>query len=267
MSRRVPNLLHTFLFLALTIFCFLLVEAVLLVTSSSRMVATLSNQRLQVPAEAAAYLLTLAIAPFAFAALWDRPFLRGIAWNASAVRPLFGIAGIITGFLAQAATTLIPVHKDVPIEGIFRNPALIWFLAFLGVVVAPVFEEIVFRGFLLPALALAVDWLRLPRGAHLAPDEALAALDQWRASESFSRPALVIASIVTSVLFALIHAPQLGYTWAAIALLACVSLLLCYVRLRTHSVAASALFHACYNLSVFLTLYVATGGFRHLDRM
>jgi membrane protease YdiL (CAAX protease family) len=46
-----------------------------------------------------------------------------------------------------------------------------------------------------------------------------------------------------------------------------VSLVLCAVRIRTGSVAASAFVHSCYNLSVFVSLFVATGGFRHLDKM
>jgi membrane protease YdiL (CAAX protease family) len=51
-----------------------------------------------------------------------------------------------------------------------------------------------------------------------------------------------------------------------VGLLAGVSLVLCWVRVRYDSVAASTVCHACYNLSVFLTIFVGTGGFRHLDR-
>ena len=150
-------------------------------------------------------------------------------------------------------------------EQFFHNPATIWLLVAFGTLLAPLFEEILFRGFLLPAIAIAVDWLRLPRHPALDPSEALSHLDTWRASESFSVPALLVASILTSLFFALIHAPQLGYTWPAIALLAAVSLVLCYVRLRTRSVAASTFIHASYNFSVFITLFITTGGFRHLE--
>jgi membrane protease YdiL (CAAX protease family) len=69
------------------------------------------------------------------------------------------------------------------------------------------------------------------------------------------------------VLFVLIHGPQLAWTLSALGLLMAVSLLLCVVRIRMRSVAASALVHGCYNLSVFVTLFVATGGFRHLDKV
>jgi membrane protease YdiL (CAAX protease family) len=46
-----------------------------------------------------------------------------------------------------------------------------------------------------------------------------------------------------------------------------VSLLLTYVRVKTRSVAASAIVHSAYNAFVFLTVLLATGGYRHLDRM
>ena len=264
MLRRVPNLLDTFLFLSLTVVCFVAAEGLMLALAPGSVRVALANQRLQIPVEGAAYVLALALASFAFGALWQRSFWVGIAWRAAALRPVLAVAGLLVGFVAQAATTLISVKKDIPIEGLFRNAGLIWALAVLGVVIAPVFEEIVFRGFLLPAIAAAVDWMRLPR---VTPEEAVEELERWQAAEGFSMAALVIASLITSLLFALIHAPQLGYTWAAIGLLGGVSLVLCWVRIRTDSVAASSLFHGCYNLSVFVTIYVATGGFRHMDRL
>jgi membrane protease YdiL (CAAX protease family) len=47
----------------------------------------------------------------------------------------------------------------------------------------------------------------------------------------------------------------------------CVSLVLCGVRLWTHSLAASTLIHATYNGTIFTILFFATGGFRHLDKI
>ena len=45
------------------------------------------------------------------------------------------------------------------------------------------------------------------------------------------------------------------------------SLVLCFVRLRLRSVMASTLIHASYNATIFLTAFVATGGYRHLDKI
>ena len=39
------------------------------------------------------------------------------------------------------------------------------------------------------------------------------------------------------------------------------------VRVKWHSLAASALVHACYNGTIFALIFVATSGFRHLDKL
>lgn len=265
-SSRIPNLLHTLFFLTLTVFSFLLAQALLLAfTHGQHVAATLANQRLQLIAEVLTYLFTLGLAFFAFPIFWQQPFLAGIRWNPESVSWRLPILGLALGFAAQATEIFLPHPKDAPIEQLFRNPALIWFLALFGVVLGPLFEEFAFRGFLLPAIANAVDYLRIPRDPD--PLVSLERLIAWRSSSTFSALALTVSTVITSLLFALLHAPQLGYTWPAVALLATVSAVLCLVRIRTGSVAASALVHGCYNLSIFVTLFLSTSGFRHLDRV
>ena len=265
LTTRIPNLGHTLLFLVFLFLALILAEgsvlAVALPHPLTRAVLNqaLLNQRLQLTANALTYAFTLAAAWVILPLLWQRSLLAGIRWNAAAARPRLIALGLGLGFASQAVSSLLPTPKEMPIDKLFHDPALIWFLAIFGTCVAPLFEEIFFRGFLLPALTIAVDYLRLPKDFD--------ALDRWRHSGYFSTLALCLSSILTSVLFALIHAPQLGRNWAPVALLACVSLVLCGIRIRTRSVAASTLVHATYNLSVFLTLAIATGGFRHLDKV
>jgi membrane protease YdiL (CAAX protease family) len=50
-------------------------------------------------------------------------------------------------------------------------------------------------------------------------------------------------------------------------LIGLVSLVLCAVRLRLNSLAASTLVHAAYNFTLFAGMLVATDGFRHLDKL
>ncbi len=262
--RRIPNLGHFLLMLLLLALSFLSSEIVGLGMTGSlhgmdAAARAMLNQRLQLSVNISAYIVTLAAAAVFFPALWRRPFLVGISWNFRATTLRLLPVGLVLGFVAQGFSALLPVPKDIPVEALFRNHALIWTLALFGTLLAPVFEEILFRGFLLPACALAIDYLRLPRD--------LEALDTWRSSDIFSGRALVFSSLLTSLLFALIHAPQLGLSWPSVSLLAVVSLILCYVRLRTGSVAASTLVHASYNFSVFLTLFLTSDGFRHLDRV
>ncbi len=270
-TMRIPNLFHLVLLLALAGLGFLLAEGAIAMAHPHSLQTALQNERLQTFAEIAAYLLALTAANFLFPALWHRSFASGIAWNPRGVRLALIPLGLGLSFAVVAVESLLPMPADAPIETMFKSPGVIWPLTFLGIVLAPLFEEIVFRGFLLPGVAIAFDYLRLKRSPD--PLESLATLDRWRASTAFSRSALVFAAILTSILFALLHAPQLAFswthaaTWPAVAILMLVSLVLCAVRIRTGSVAASTLVHAAYNSSVFLTLFVATGGYRHMDKL
>ena len=78
---------------------------------------------------------------------------------------------------------------------------------------------------------------------------------------------MVIASIATSLPFALLHAEQQGHSLGPFLLLITVSMILCAVRLKTRSLAASTLVHACYNFLIFSIMLISTGGFRHFDKL
>ena len=85
---------------------------------------------------------------------------------------------------------------------------------------APLAEEILFRGFLLPAFAIAYDWLCLPRTE--------AARASWQSSNALTRNSLIFSTVLTSTLFALVHGKQTAFTWPILALLFAVSLILGY---------------------------------------
>ena len=130
-----------------------------------------------------------------------------------------------------------------------------------AVTLAPFFEEMAFRGFLLPALATAWDWISEKSTGKSARPLAADGHPQW------SIPAMIFASILTSLPFALLHADQTGKALGPFLLLITVSLILCAVRLKTRSLAASTLVHASYNFLIFFLMLISTGGFRHLDKM
>ena len=199
---------------------------------------------------------------FLFPLLWRRSFLAGIEWNALAARrywPRLLSAGLLLSVLAQFAEHFVPEPAKPEIEHLMHSPAGAWSAMLLGTLLAPVFEEIAFRGFLLPALATAYDWLSLERTP--------AALRRWQRTTGHSEAALVFGALVSSVVFALLHAPQLQHSWGPVSVILGVGLVLATVRIRTHSVACSAVVHLCYNLTIFVAALVATGGFRHLDRL
>jgi membrane protease YdiL (CAAX protease family) len=124
--------------------------------------------------------------------------------------------------------------KSLPIEEYFRTPASAYALAAFGILVAPLVEELFFRGFLFPALAR-------PLGVG-------------------------IAMVITAGGFALIHSEQLAHAWAPLLVLFAVGLVLTAVRAKTKSVAVCVLIHVGYNCALFTLVFIATGGFRHMER-
>ena len=120
-------------------------------------------------------------------------------------------------------------REDVPIEELFhyKNTAIL-FMA-MAVLVAPLVEETVFRGYLYPLFA-----------------------------KYFGVAASVL---VTGVLFGLMNGAQLGWTWSLVAVLTAVGIIFTFVRARTGSVFASFLLHLGYNSMIAAVTILGTQGF------
>ena len=264
--RRIPNFGHTVLFFTVAFITLLLTSVSLFaVAMGFRLMGPESSDqllrepRLLIPAMAIGYLIAGVIVWALFTYLWERPFVRALQWNFAAVRGRWVVllaGGVGLSLVVQFLSNFLPVPKTLPIDDFFRTSADVWLVALFGTFVAPVFEELAFRGFLLPSLASSWDWLR-GRNDRVNEDQ----------DPGWSVAALVVSCTVTSIGFALVHADQLAHAWAPLAVLFAVSLVLCGVRLWTHSLAASTLIHATYNGTIFTILFFATGGFRHLDKI
>lgn len=210
------------------------------------------------------YVLTFIGCLVIFPIVWHKGLLEGVHWHGSAAvrRSRNLISAAVACFaLALVNSVLMPGPVDAPIDKIFRMPGAAWMLFAFGVTLAPFFEELGFRGFLLPALCTSFDWMREKTTGQFPRPLDEDGHPQW------SMPAMVTASILTSILFAGIHAEQTGNSLGPFLLLVCVSLVLCWARLSTRSLAASVLVHASYNFLLFSLMLIGTGGFRHLDRM
>jgi uncharacterized protein len=264
---RIPHFGHAALFLAIAAIFLLLTQLLLigLIHPSAiggKVAAGSVSPKLLIGSQALTYIGTLALSWFLFPFLWKRSFADGIQANLDAARrntlrliPM----GLVLSLAVQAISSLATMPKDIPMDDFFRTASDIWLVTVFGTLVAPLFEEILFRGFLLPAFAIAYDWLSLPRTP--------AALEAWHSNNRLSRASLIFSAVLTSILFATLHGQQTGFAWPVLILLFCVSLVLSYVRLRLRSVMASALIHVSYNATIFLFAFVATGGYRHLDKI
>lgn len=261
-AKHIPHIGHALLFFIIAWLSLSLAELILLAAAHLHTEEAMrAHQTLVMFAQGISYLPTLAIAWLLFRELWGMPFARGIEWNTLAVRRwwywIIGLGVVMSG-LAQFALRFVAEPKSSPLDQVLRTTHGAWMMTAFGVLLAPVTEEIAFRGFLLPALAIAYDWLALERTP--------AGLQRWQSSSMHSRAALVFAAIFSSIPFALLHVGQLQHAWGAVGILYGVSLVLSFVRIRMNSVAASTLMHATYNLTVFVVLFIGTGGYRHMEK-
>ena len=261
-ARHIPHIGHALLFF---IIAWLSLGACVLIVLGAAHLHTeeqiKAHQGLAMLGQAVSYVILLAVAWVLFPRLWDRSFSLGIEWNALAAKRWWYwilIVGAGMSGLAQFALRFVAEPKSSPLDQILRTTSGAWWMTAFGVLLAPLTEEIAFRGFLLPALAIAYDWLAMERTP--------AGLQKWQSSSMHSRAALIFASIFSSIPFALMHAGQLQHAWGALGILYAVSLVLSAVRVRTSSVACSVLMHATYNFTVFVVLFIGTDGYRHMEK-
>lgn len=116
-------------------------------------------------------------------------------------------------------STFFPPTSAPPIEKLVESTKSVVLLVIFGIALAPITEEIMFRGFFFNAL------------------------------EDFGGPRLAVPC--TAVLFALLHAPQLWGSWAGIALIFVVGYVLSIVRNRSNSLIPSFVVHVSYNSMLF----------------
>ena len=170
--------------------------------------------------------------------LRDAPFWSTVGWrrlpgDASSLRSrawpyFFSGCGLAAGVAAVSAG--VRPKGKMPIEEFFKDPRGTMLLMFLAVLVAPLVEETLFRGYLYPLFARK---LGVPLGIFL-----------------------------TGLLFGIMHGSQLGWTWGIVIPLIVVGLVLTYVRARTGTVFASYLLHLGYNSLIALAVALATKGFQ-----
>ncbi len=188
-----------------------------------------------VVAQLFAYVVVFAFMVWLVRGHYHHRFFAEVRWKWPQGWWLYLGLGVVLSITLQAVASFLPMPKELPIDKFFQTPAEAWVLSLFGMSVAPLMEELFFRGFLYPVLA--------------------------------RRLGLVAGIGLTSLGFGLIHAPQLGRAWAPVLVVFLVGVALTVVRARTKSVAASMLVHMAYNGTLSLALFVASSGFRHLDKL
>jgi uncharacterized protein len=162
---------------------------------------------------------------------------RAIQWNLPGRR--LAINALMLGAALAMVSDIgeIVFHRwipdSLPITEYFKDRPSALLLAAFGILVAPLMEELFFRGFLYPAMA------------------------RWTGP--------FVSIVVTASAFSLLHGAQLGYSWAPLLLIFIVGVALTVTRVVTRSVATGVIVHMTYNFALLLQTYIVTNGFRHMQ--
>jgi uncharacterized protein len=162
------------------------------------------------------------------------PFGSAIRW--SWPRNALGLLllGAFMLLVLSMLENLLPMPKDTPFDKLFARPRDAYLIAIIAVSLGPLVEELFFRGFLYPVLAR-----------------------RW---------GMAWAIFLTALPFAVMHMPQYGWAWGALAVIFIVGVVCGTVRAVTKSVGASFLVHVGYNgVQMIIALFV-TRGFTHMPK-
>jgi membrane protease YdiL (CAAX protease family) len=191
------------------------------------------------------------------AVLRDSPFWRSLGWKRLDANPVAGkrnpwmyfFSGCGLAIFVGFASSRVKETGHVPMQDLFKSRSGAFLLMAMAVLVAPLVEETVFRGYLYPLFASKFS--RFAERFGLDSPDAL-------------RYGTAAGVLLTGILFGLMHGAQLGWTWDLVSLLTLVGLILTFVRARTGTVFASFLLHLGYNSMIAVSSIIATKGFTHM---
>jgi membrane protease YdiL (CAAX protease family) len=150
--------------------------------------------------------------------------------GATVLKYLF--TGVALAITVTVMGQFVKQSGPVPFEEFFKARQSVLMLMAFGILVAPLVEETIFRGFLYPV-----------------------------AARQFG---IAGGIIFTGIIFGAFHAMQLWGAWGQISLLVLVGIVLSAIRARTHNVLASFIVHVAYNSTLFAGLLIGSHALRDI---
>ena len=153
---------------------------------------------------------------------YGEPFWSALGWNFPIPRPfLLLVAGPAMAFSLSAIGVLLRTPLETSqVEDLINSRESLAAVMLFGVVFAPIFEELLFRGFLFPLLARSAGpWLGI---------------------------------LFTAIPFAALHGAQNHWNWQPVVLIGVAGAVFGWVRYKTGSTTAAFLLHASYNATQFV---------------
>ena len=162
----------------------------------------------------------------------QQPFWRSLGWKKLSARQVAGYLAAGCG-LAVAVSLAIMVRPDTqefPLEKLFNSRTASLAIGAFAISIAPVVEELVFRGLLFAIFERAMGWR--------------------------------FAVVTTAALFAGLHAPEYWHAWNHLLMILVVGMVFSLARGMTGSLAPSIILHIGYNSLIMTGLFFSTQHFR-----
>jgi membrane protease YdiL (CAAX protease family) len=145
---------------------------------------------------------------------------------------VYFVGGCGLSLFVAIVSSRMKTPENIPIEELFKYRHTALFFMAMAVLVAPLVEETLFRGYMYPLFARTFG--------------------------------VGFGVVLTGVLFGLMHGAQLGWTWGLVGVLVFVGIVFTTVRARTGTVFASYLMHLGYNSLISGFAIFGTHGFSKL---
>jgi len=162
----------------------------------------------------------------------QQPFWNSLGWKRPAAKQVAGyLAG--GGGLASAVSLILLMQPDAqgfPLEKLFNSRTACYAIGAFAIAIAPVVEELVFRGLLFAIVERAVGM-------------------RW-------------AVVATAVLFAGLHVPEYWPAWNHMLMILVVGLVFSLARGLTGSLNPSIVLHIGYNTLMITSLFFSSQHFR-----
>ncbi len=203
---------------------------VYLVSAMVLRLAHLSSEALQALLfQSLIYALLTAILYILISARHGQPFWRSLGWTFSfrGIWILLPAGPLLALAMARLGELLHTPAIPSPLEGFISNRISLVVLMLFVTLIGPIWEELLFRGFLFPLLAKSVGpWLGI---------------------------------VLSAIPFALLHGAQNEWSWQYVLLIFIAGFVFGYTRYKTGSTAAAAVVHAGYNILYFAGFLLQRG--------
>jgi len=170
------------------------------------------------------YAFLLWILSVIFHRYYGRPFWQSLRWVPAGVSMSFlAASGVVVAFAVILASVLLKTPDiNSPMKQLLSDKSSVLLLAVFGTTLAPLCEELLFRGFLQPLLVRSLG----------------------------AAPGILLAAVP----FGLLHLQEYGYSWRHGLLITSAGAAFGWMRQRTGSTKAAVVMHATYNFVFFMLL-------------